>query len=196
MKYRLDKRDLLDRLSIWDTYLKRKVHIIACGGTAMTLLGVKDSTKDIDLIVPEVTEYKYLIETLKRLGYKPATGAGWTRGDGFVFELFRGKRVHTTELIESPLKEGNHTLLKEWSHIYLGILNYYDLITSKIFRSSAVDIEDCMNLVEARRQEIDLERLDAHFRETASFDIAEEKMIKNLKHFLGLLRKEGLTDEE
>lgn len=196
MKYRLDKQGLLDRISVWDTYLKRKVRIIACGGTAMTLLGVKDSTKDIDLIVPEVVEYDYLIDTLKRLGYKPATGAGWTRGDVFVFELFRGKRVHTTELLESPLKEGNHSLLKEWSYIYLGILNHYDLITSKIFRSSGVDIEDCMNLVKTRRREIDLERLEAHLRKTASFDIAEEKMIKNFEHFLSLLRKEELTDEK
>ena len=61
MKYRLTKEELLDSLSIWDTYLKRKVHTIACGGTAMTLLGVKDSTKDVDLILPDVTEYLSLI---------------------------------------------------------------------------------------------------------------------------------------
>lgn len=195
MKYRLDKQDLLDRMSIWDTYLKRKVHIIACGGTAMTLLGVKDSTKDVDLIIPEAAEYEYLIQTLKQLGYKPATGAGWTRGDGFIFELFRGKRVHTTELIESPLKEGNHSLLNEWSYIYLGILNPYDLITTKIFRSLAVDIEDCLNLAQARGQEIDLERLEARFRETASLDIAEQKMLKNLDHFLRIVRKGGGIDE-
>jgi hypothetical protein len=196
MKYRLDKQDLLDRISIWDTYLKRKVHIIACGGTAITLLGLKDSTKDIDLIVPEPAEYDYLIKILKDLGYKPTTGAGWTRGDGFIFDLFRGKRVHTTELIESPLKEGNHSLLKEWSYIYLGIINYYDLITSKIFRYSAIDIEDCLNLVEARRQEIDLQRLEAHFHKTASFDIAQERVMKNFEHFLRLVREEELTDEE
>jgi hypothetical protein len=196
MKYRLDKQDFLDRISIWDTYLKRKVHIIACGGTAITLLGIKDSTKDIDLVVPEVAEYDYLIKILKDLGYNPATGAGWTRGDGFIFDLFRGKRVHTTELIESPLKEGNNSLLKEWSYIYLGIINHYDLITSKIFRSSAIDIEDCLNLVKARRQEIDLQRLEEHFHKTASFDIAQEKVMKNFEHFLSLVRNEELTDEE
>ncbi len=104
--------------------------------------------------------------------------------------------MHTTELIESPLKEGNHSQLKEWSYIYLGIINHYDLITSKIFRSSAIDIEDCLNLVEARRQEIDLQRLEAHFRKTASFDIAQEKVMKNFEHFLRLVREEELTDEE
>ena len=48
MKYRLDKNRLLDILGGWNHFLKRKVHLIACGGTAMTLIGVKPSTKDID----------------------------------------------------------------------------------------------------------------------------------------------------
>lgn len=65
MNYRIDKQGLLDKISVWDSFLKRKVHLIACGGTALTLLGVKASTKDIDLIVPDLTEYKYLINNLK-----------------------------------------------------------------------------------------------------------------------------------
>jgi hypothetical protein len=48
MEYRLDKNRLLDILREWNRFLKRKVHLIACGGTAMTLIGVKPSTKDID----------------------------------------------------------------------------------------------------------------------------------------------------
>lgn len=60
MIYRINKDGLLDRFVSWNSYLKRKVHLIACGGTAMTLLGIKDSTKDIDLIVPDVKEYGYL----------------------------------------------------------------------------------------------------------------------------------------
>ncbi|MFA4982270.1 MAG: hypothetical protein WC592_07380 [Candidatus Omnitrophota bacterium] len=55
MEYRIDKTGLWDRLGIWNGFLKRKVHLIACGGTALTLLDVKPSTKDIDLLVP-VTE--------------------------------------------------------------------------------------------------------------------------------------------
>ena len=79
MNYRIDKQGLLDRISAWDSFLKRKVHLIACGGTALTLLGVKASTKDIDLIVPDLTEYEYLINNLKQIGYKSASGWGWKR---------------------------------------------------------------------------------------------------------------------
>jgi peroxiredoxin family protein len=55
--YRIDKQSILDRISNWNDFLKRRVHLIACGGTAMTLLGVKESTKDIDLMVPKVNEH-------------------------------------------------------------------------------------------------------------------------------------------
>lgn len=194
MNYRIDKQGLLDKISVWDSFLKRKVHLIACGGTALTLLGVKASTKDIDLIVPDLTEYKYLINNLKQLGYKPASGWGWTRGDGFIFDLFRDKKVHTTELLDSPLDKGNHILIKEFSHIYLGVLNYYDLIIVKLFRGTTVDIEDCLSLMKDKIQEINLNLLEKRFRETASFDVSEDKVNNNLEYFLKIIKKEGLSD--
>lgn len=195
MEYRIDKQGLLDRISAWDGFIKRRVHLIACGGTALTLMGVKPSTKDIDLIVPDIGEYEYLIDILKQLGYKSASGWGWERGDGFIFDLFRGKAVHTTELLESPLEKGNHTLIKEFSHIYLGVLNYYDTIISKLFRATTVDIDDCLSLVRGKRDEIDIKRLSSRFRETAAYDVSEVNVNKNLEHFLKILKKEGLTNE-
>jgi len=56
MKYRLNKNTLLDILGHWNRFIKRKVHLIACGGTALTLLGIKPSTKDVDFIVPETDQ--------------------------------------------------------------------------------------------------------------------------------------------
>jgi len=196
MDYRIDKQALLQRISAWDGFLKRKIHLIACGGTALTLLGVKASTKDIDLIVPEVNEYEYLIKILKQLGYKTASGWGWSREGGFIFDLFRGKSVHTTELLESPLVEGNNIVVKEFDRIYLGILNYYDIIISKLFRSTAVDIEDCLLLVKSKQNEIDLKLFEDRFKQTASFDVSEDRVLGHLKHFLSVLKKEDLSDEK
>jgi hypothetical protein len=158
----------------------------------MTLLGVKESTKDIDLMVPKANEYTYLIKTLQQLGYKSASGWGWSRGDGFIFDLFRGNAVHTTELVESPLVDENHTLIKEFSHIYLGVLNYYDIIISKLFRGTEIDNEDCLVLVKNKRKEIDLIRLEERLRKTASYDVSEDKVIQNWEYFVQLLLKEGL----
>jgi hypothetical protein len=92
MEYRLNKQTLLDELNNWNSFLRRKIHLIACGGTALTLLNIKSSTKDADFMVPVEAECDYLINTLKDLGYKEITGSGWGReGELFVYDLFRGK---------------------------------------------------------------------------------------------------------
>jgi len=189
MQDRIDKQGLLDSLGSWNGFLKRKVRLIACGGTALTLLGIKASTKDVDLLVPETDEYSYLINILKDLGYKSASGSGWARGSGSTFDLFRGKRVHTTELLESPLAQGNNVPAKEFSRIYLGVLNYYDLIISKLFRGTGVDMDDCMMLMKAKREEIDIGRLVLRFKKTASYDVSEDRVNNNLAHFMRLLKK-------
>ena len=192
MDYRIGKTGLLERLSVWNGFLKKKVRLIACGGTALTLLDVKPSTKDIDLLVPVIEEYNYLIRILKDLGYKSASGAGWARNDGFIFDLFPGKRVHTTELLQSPLDSGNNIPVKEFSYIYLGMLNYYDVIISKLFRGTTVDMEDCLALIKARRKDIDIGKLVRRFNETASYDISEDRVRGNLEHFRKLIVKERL----
>ena len=158
MDYRIDKQGLYDRLGVWNGFLKRSVSLIACGGTALTLIDVKPSTKDIDLLVPNINEHRYLIKTLEELGYRSASGSGWARDDGFIFDIFPGKRVHTTELLSSPLAAGNNVPIKEFSYIYLGVLNHYDILISKLFRGALVDMEDCMALVKSRFSEIDMKR--------------------------------------
>ena len=193
MEYRLDKQTLLKVMSQWNSFLKRKVHLIACGGTALTLLEIKPSTKDVDFMVPQESEYKYLVKTLNSLGYRQVTGCGWSREDEpFIFDLFPGKRIHTTELLHSPLDADNHQFLYEFSRVYIGILNDYDLISSKLFRGTRVDVEDCLMLVRARRGTIDIKHLEQHFRELASYDISEDRLGQHIEHFLDLLKQEGL----
>ena len=104
MNHRIDKKSLLDNLSLWNSFLSRRVHLVACGGTALTLLGIKPSTKDIDLIVPEEKEYQYLIGILKDLGYEQVTGSGWSKDKGFVFDLFTQCIANTTQA------DWNHTI--------------------------------------------------------------------------------------
>lgn len=193
MEYRPNKQTLLDVLGQWNAFLKRKIHLIACGGTALTLLDIKQSTKDVDFLVPIETEYKYLIKTIKDLGYQQKTVSGWLRQeDKYIFDIFPGKRIHTTELLESPLKKDKHTFLKEFSHLYIGILNDYDLIASKLFRGSSVDFEDCLMLVKARSKKIDIKYFVENFKKLAGYDISENRISKNLNDFLALLREEKL----
>lgn len=159
----------------------------------MTLLGIKPSTKDVDMIVPVEREYNYLTKTLKNLGYQQTTGSGWKKKEEiYIFDLFVGKRIHTTELLDSPLDKSKHNVLKEFSHLYIGILNDYDLIASKLFRGATVDFEDCLMLVNAHKEEIDFKYLEKHYRELAGYDVGEERILKHFEHFMRLLEKEGI----
>lgn len=180
---RVNKDTLFDYLSSWNDVLERKTRLVACGGTAMTLIGVKDSTKDIDLMVPDHGEYESLIRVLEKIGYRQVTGHGWEKDEGLVFDLFSGNKIHTTELLHSPLDEGRNIPLREYTKISIGILNYYDLISSKLFRGNSVDYSDCMILYQAKKDEIDLKNLEAHFREMASYDVSEDKVNKNFQAF-------------
>ncbi len=83
---------------------------------------------------------------------------------------------------------GNHILFKEFSSIYLGILNYYDLIISKLFRYTPVDMDDCLTLLKEKSKEINLDKLKTRFYETSSYDISDEKNRNNFKYFLELLK--------
>ena len=189
-EYRLNKDELLDNLRAWNSVLRRKVRMIACGGTAMTLLGVKASTKDVDFMVPNIKEYNYLTKQLPAMGYTQTNGPGWQRKkEVFHFDIFRGNNIHTTGLLESPLEDGRNRLLVEFSHLYIGILNDYDLISSKLMRGTNVDYEDCVMLAIAHKNELDLDRLVAHFHEMANYDVAEERLRPNINHFLALLRE-------
>ena len=190
MEYRINREDLLVELDGWNSFLKRKVNLIACGGTALTLLGIKPTTKDIDFMVPNTDEYTYLVKTLMDLGYKKVTGYGLARDNRFIFDLFCGNRIHTTELLATPLRVDGNILYDEFTYIYVGILNFYDLIISKLFRGKQIDFEDCIMLVKAKRNEIDLKIFRKRFLETASYDVSEERIIKNMERFLQIINEE------
>lgn len=180
---------LWDILEAWDTYLRSNVHLIACGGTALTLQNIKPSTKDIDFMVPVDKEYTALIRMLRKLRYKQVTGYGWSRGDEFIFDLFQGNKIFTTELLESPLKMGNNIEIRRLKRIYIGVLNDHDLIISKIFRGTTVDFEDCLKLVRFRGKAFDVKNFDGKYREMAKFVNNEERVLGHLESFLGRLTR-------
>lgn len=191
MEYRLKREDLLINIREWNRFIKKEVHLIACGGTALTLLGTKESTKDVDFMVPNVTEYDYLTKILKELGYKQDGNSWIKQGDVFIWDIYKGNKIHTTELLESPLIEGNHIPYQTIGKIHIGILNAYDLICSKLMRGSGVDFEDCQLLMKAMAAKIDITKLKERYKEMISFDIAEERIRNHLESLLQRIEKDG-----
>jgi hypothetical protein len=171
------------------------VQLIACGGTALTLLDLKESTKDIDLVVPVVTEYEKLIKFLSTIGYSEK-GGGWAHPDDplFLYQFWCGKRVFTTELLDSPLDAGKHIVIKEWPHIYLGALNLIDLIITKMFRGTGLDVDDCITVFETRQ--VNAEELFERYSEAARYDLNPDKMMQNFVSFVDELALRDLVADE
>ncbi len=194
MNKQISKQMLMTELLVWNSFLRRKVHLIACGGTAMTLLNVKSSTKDIDFIVPVEKEYRYLYKFLINAGYKNEFATGLTSNTGIRFDLFEGKLIFTTELLENPLN--NNIFMKEWSYLYLGCLNYYDLIISKLFRGTIVDHGDIFVLWQNIYKDMDFNKLEQRYIETAKYDINPEKMMDNFRYFKDKIIEKGYYEEK
>jgi hypothetical protein len=194
-KYRLSANNLLDTLDNWNSLMHFRVHLIACGGTALTLLKIKESTKDIDFTVPMHNEYDRLMKFLGDLGYEEKRG-GLAHDDdpNFIFQFWCGNKVFTTDLLDSPLEPGNHIPIRRWSHIYLGALNLKDLIITKMFRGTSVDRDDC--IAAFATGQVKAEELLERYSEAARYDLNPEKMMKNFVYLAeGLLEQKLISDE-
>lgn len=193
-RYRIQKSHLLDTLENWDSLMNFHVHLVACGGTALTLMDIKESTKDVDFIVPLVREYERLLHFLRHIGYTEGPGGLVHEADPcFIYQFWCGARVFTTELLDSPLVEGKNVPIRKWRHIYLGALNLYDLIVTKIFRGTSVDLTDSLEAF--RKKHLDPRKLFGIYRETASYDLNPDKMMIHFLDFADRLYQEGLVEK-
>ncbi len=191
--YRTDRQRLESILESWAQFVKSRVRLVACGGTALTLLNLKESTKDIDFIVPVEDEYRKLIGVLQSIGYRQVTGYGWGHPqDNLIFDLYYGNRIFTTELIESPLLKGNSTKWGTFKKLEVYVLNPYDLIISKMFRGDATDVEDSLALIKSGPVPVNLEKLFRRYKETAAYEVQEEKVIKNFGFLVDTLKENAV----
>jgi len=161
----------------------------------MTLLNIKDSRKDIDFVVPVVNEYKRLMKFLKQIGYHDG-GGGLQHPDdpNFIYQFWSGNQVFTTNLLDPILDQGKHIVVKKWRYIYLGAINLMDLIITKMFRGTSVDISDCIAVFTTG--EIDAEQLLVRYRKTAKYDLNPGKVMKNFIYFIEkLFEKQMVSDE-
>jgi len=195
IKYRLSANDLLDTLDNWNSLMNFRVSLIACGGTALTLLKIKDSTKDIDFTVPVAKEYERLMKFLRDLGYEEQ-GGGLAHDDdpNFIYQFWCGNKVFTTNLLDSPLEPGKHIMVKRWSHVYLGALNLTDLIITKMFRGTPVDRDDC--IAAFATGQVNAEQLLERYSEAARYDLYPEKVRRNFVYLAEGLRELELINDD
>jgi len=194
-KYRLTGDDLMLTLENWNSLMNFNTRLIACGGAAMTLLNIKESTKDIDFVVPVENEFKRLMKFLNQIGYHDAGGGLHHPDDpNFIYQFWSGNQIFTTKLLDPILDQGKHIVVKEWRHIYLGAINLMDLIITKMFRGTSVDISDCIAVF--MTGEIDAEQLLARYRKAAQYDLNPDKVMKNFIYFIEKLFEKQMVGDE
>ena len=137
----IDKNDLISWLKNVDIKLDRKITLIAVGGTAMTLLGLKASTRDID----------FCIDSKNLAAFKRAID------NEFKVDIFVDGFIFAEQLPDDYADLAIDILQME--KIYLKALSPIDIVITKTARLNARDEED----IAALPKKIDRESLIKRF---------------------------------
>ena len=161
-----EKKNLMDFLEEVDGKLDKEIDLIAVGGTAMTLLGLKPSTIDIDFnLSSEHAEiFRKALEDIPH---------------GYRIDIFENGGIFSQQLPDGFEKEC--VPVKRFSKINLLALHPLDIVATKIGRLDGRDIQDieaCIKGFSLTREQI---RKRANMVEYAG---REENYRHNLEYVL------------
>lgn len=123
----IDKNELLLWLAEKDKLLEKQITLVAVGGTAMTLLGLKSSTIDIDFCLAK--KEKKLFENILDKKDKQ-----------WKIDLFVDGYIFSEQLPSDYIEIAKE--IKRMNHIVLKALHPVDVVISKAARLNARDEED------------------------------------------------------
>lgn len=137
--------DLLNWLKKVDDKLSQKMTVVAVGGTALTLLGLKESTCDVDFCISSehFAEFKKAAVTEK-----------------FVVDLFQDGYIFTLQL-PKDYEDNAQTISFSGKYLLLKVLSLEYIILTKTARFTTRDIEDIKAVVATGR--VELKNLKKHF---------------------------------
>ncbi len=166
----LDNTKLLDFLGEIDKELERKIVIVAVGGTGMTLLNAKPSTRDVDFTIPSEF-YDDFQNALKIVPH------------GFEVQCWHDGAVFVNMLPSDYLKRSKpiRTKLKK---IDLRALHAVDIVVTKIGRLDGRDVQDiesCIKKFKITKDQI--KKRSAQLGNVASEKIYQNNLQKVLKKF-------------
>ncbi|MEK6961341.1 MAG: DUF6036 family nucleotidyltransferase [Nanoarchaeota archaeon] len=161
-KEEIDAARLYELLRSISKYIEKKVRMYALGGTALTILGIKKSTLDIDINIDSEKEYTYICDVFERIGFERKGTYRWFTQEGLVFDLFFGSNILGTELLPDCLEKAR--LIDSFGKIELYTLSLYDVIISKLARGDSRDFEDIKAIFDSEK--IELKVLVKRYQET------------------------------
>jgi hypothetical protein len=161
----IEKSGLMGLLEAIDMELARPIRIVAVGGTAMTLLGLKPSTIDIDFDLPS-EDAKEFRSALNKVPH------------GFRIDIFSGGLIFSQQLPEDYLSKAI-AIKTGLKNIRLFALHPLDIIVTKTGRLNERDMQDigsCIAKFHITREQIE-ERASA-----IGYAGRQESYDDNLRH--------------
>jgi len=162
--------------------LNEPLELFAIGGTAMVLKNIKESTRDIDFLTDE--NYDKIKELFELAGMKEESSNKicniWRLGSTRI-DIFYDGFIMGIPFPDDWKEKSNK--IKEIGKIKLYILNWYDIIITKISRSERRDIEDIIAIIKNQK-------LDFKFLKERYFSIAETALIADFEYKFKHLERE------
>ncbi len=153
----IDKNDLLEWLKQIDRQLKTRILLIAAGGTAMTLLGLKESTIDVD----------FCIESKNLKAFKEIAD-----NSKFKVDLFKDGFVFSEQLPDDYIIE-SQKIAADLKNIDLRALSLEDIIITKAARYNERDEEDIEAI--AKTNKVKRKELEERFRQVKKTFVGREE---------------------
>lgn len=151
--------------------LNEELELYAIGGTAMLLKNIKETTKDIDFLTTENQERIRKLFNLAGLKEKDTSKLCniWYL-ESIRIDLFYDEFIFGINLPNDW--KGKSEYLKNIGKVKLYILNWQDIIITKIARNEQRDIDDAIDIIKA--EDINFEELKERY-----YKLAEESIISD-----------------
>lgn len=138
-----------DLSNILNQFYELQTRLIAIGGTALVLRGVKTATMDLDFVAETEVNYKRFVDFSVKLGYGVrAYTEGWTRLKGpAVIEIFL-EQVQGVRINERMVSRCSKELLKFGKFEILPLHPQDIFILKAVAGREPKDLEDMKTIVE------------------------------------------------
>jgi len=166
-KKEINADELFELLESISGYLGRKINMYALGGTALTILGIKQSTLDIDINIDSKSEYKHITKIFEQIGFEKIGTYRWLTQEGLAFDLFFGSNILGTNLLPDCLEKSK--FIKSFGMINIYTLSAYDIIISKLARGDERDFNDIKKIFESEK--IDVKKLVERYEKTMEVSV-------------------------
>ena len=171
---KVNAKKLFELLESISKFAEREINMYALGGTALTILSIKDSTLDIDINIGSEKEYIYIYRIFEQIGFEKKGMFRWFTQEGLAFDLFHSFNILGTELLPDCMEKSRY--IKLFGKIKLYTLSLEDIIISKLARGDPRDFDDIKSILEKR---IDIKKLVQRYKKTM-----ESSVVSNYKQKL------------